>query len=53
MVRKMASSTNLEFMIATALLRLTAWIERDKSAAEVLNPLMKNLGDRYEPIRNR
>ena len=53
MVRETASATNLEFMIATALLRLTAWIERDKSAAEVLNPLMKNLGDRHEPSSNR
>jgi hypothetical protein len=53
MVRETASATNLEFMIATALLRLTAWIERDKSAAEVLNPLMKNLENRHEPSWNR
>ena len=53
MVRETASATNLEFMIATALLRLTAWIERDKSAAEVLNPLMKNLEVRHEPSRSR
>ena len=53
MVRETVSATNLEFMIATALLRLTAWIERDMSAAEILNPLMKNLEDRHEPSRNR
>jgi hypothetical protein len=53
MVREKASATNLEFTIATALLRLTVWIERDESAAEVLNPLKKNLEDRRELISNR